>query len=37
MDREGMHQVIFVYNNSTVYANTVLAVAEKLKDRNRSR
>ena len=35
MDRDGEHQVIFGYNNSTVYANTVLAVAEKLKDRNR--
>jgi len=25
--------VIFAYNHSTVYANTVLAVAERLRDR----
>ena len=37
MDRDGKHRVIFGYNHSTVYANTVLAVAEKLKERNRSR
>jgi len=37
MDRNGQHRVIFDYNHSTVYANTILAVAEKLKDRNRSR
>ncbi|MBU1745385.1 MAG: lytic murein transglycosylase [Proteobacteria bacterium] len=37
MDRDGEHQVIFGYNHCTVYANTVLAVAEKLKDRNRPR
>jgi membrane-bound lytic murein transglycosylase B len=37
MDRDGKHNVIFSYNHSTVYANTVLAVAEKLKGRNRSR
>ncbi|MDP3097717.1 MAG: lytic murein transglycosylase [Syntrophales bacterium] len=37
MDRDGEHRVIFGYNQSTVYANTVLAVAEKLKDRNRPR
>ena len=37
MDRDGEHHVIFGYNQSTVYANTVLAVAEKLKDRNRPR
>jgi membrane-bound lytic murein transglycosylase B len=37
MDREGEHRVIFGYNHSTVYANTVLAIAEKLKARNRSR
>jgi membrane-bound lytic murein transglycosylase B len=35
MDRNGQYRVIFDYNNSTVYANTVLAVAEKLKDRSR--
>ena len=37
MDRDGQHNVIFGYNHSTVYANTVLAVAEKLKDRIRTR
>ncbi len=37
MDRDGQHRVIFGYNRSTVYANTVLAVAEKLKDRSRAR
>lgn len=37
MDRDDKHRVIFDYNHSTVYANTVLAVAEKLKGRNRSR
>jgi membrane-bound lytic murein transglycosylase B len=37
MDRNGQHRVIFDYNNSTVYANTVLAVADKLKDRGRTR
>ena len=37
MDRNGQHRVIFDYNHSTVYANTVLAVAEKLKDRSRTR
>ncbi|MCX5838443.1 MAG: lytic murein transglycosylase [Deltaproteobacteria bacterium] len=37
MDRNGQHRVIFDYNNSTVYANTVLAVAERLKDRSRTR
>jgi len=37
MDRNGEHRVIFGYNHSTVYANTVLAVAEKLKERNRPR
>ena len=31
MDRGGRHRVIFGYNHSTVYANTVLAVAEKLR------
>jgi membrane-bound lytic murein transglycosylase B len=36
MDRDGKHRVIFSYNHSTVYANTVLAVAKKLKERNRS-
>ena len=37
MDRDGQHQAIFGYNHSTVYANTVLAIAEKLKAQNRSR
>jgi membrane-bound lytic murein transglycosylase B len=37
IDRDGQHRVIFGYNQSTVYANTVLAVAEKLKDRSRAR
>jgi membrane-bound lytic murein transglycosylase B len=37
MDRNGQHRVIFDYNHNTVYANTVLAVAEKLKDRSRTR
>jgi hypothetical protein len=37
MDRDGEHRVIFGYNHSTVYANTVLAIAEKLKERNRFR
>jgi len=37
MDRNGQHRVIFDYNHSTVYANTVLAVAKKLKGRSRTR
>jgi len=36
MDRNDQHRVIFDYNHSTVYANTVLAVAEKLKNRNKA-
>jgi membrane-bound lytic murein transglycosylase B len=36
MDRDGQHRVIFGYNQSTVYANTVLAIAGKLKDRSRT-
>ena len=35
MDRNGQHRIIFAYNNSTVYANTVLAVAEKIRARGR--
>lgn len=35
MDRDDKHRAIFGYNHSTVYANTVLAVAEKLKGRPR--
>jgi membrane-bound lytic murein transglycosylase B len=37
MDRAGQYRVIFKYNHSTVYANTVLAVAEKLRNRSRKR
>ena len=37
MDHEGQHRVIFDYNHSTVYANTVLAIAEKLRERRRVR
>lgn len=36
MNRDDQHRVIFDYNHSTVYANTVLAVAEKLKERKRT-
>ncbi len=35
MDRDYQHRVIFAYNHSTVYANTVLAVAEKIQSRDR--
>jgi membrane-bound lytic murein transglycosylase B len=35
MDRDDQHRIIFAYNNSTVYANTVLAVAEKIRERGR--
>jgi membrane-bound lytic murein transglycosylase B len=35
MDRDDQHRIIFAYNNSTVYANTVLAVAEKIRERSR--
>lgn len=35
MDREEQHRIIFAYNNSTVYANTVLAVAEKIREQYR--
>jgi membrane-bound lytic murein transglycosylase B len=35
MDRLSQLQVILDYNKSLVYANTVLAVAEKLKDKSR--
>ena len=37
MDRDGQHRIIFDYNHNTVYANTVLAVAERLRDRSRTR
>lgn len=33
MDRDEQHRVIFAYNHSTVYADTVLAVAEKIRGR----
>jgi membrane-bound lytic murein transglycosylase B len=36
IQRDGQHRVIFGYNHSTVYANTVLAIAEKLKSRGKS-
>ncbi len=35
MDRTSQHRVILDYNRSSVYANTVLTVAEKLKDKPR--
>jgi len=35
LDREGQHRAIFGYNHSTVYADTVLAVAEKLRNQDR--
>jgi len=31
MDRASQHRVVYAYNHSDVYANTVLAVADKLK------
>lgn len=33
MNRTSRHKVIFAYNHSPIYANTVLAVADKLKDK----
>lgn len=35
MNRTSQHKVIFAYNHSSIYANTVLAVADKLKDKAR--
>lgn len=35
--REDQHRLIFSYNNSTIYANTVLAVADKLRERRLGR
>jgi membrane-bound lytic murein transglycosylase B len=32
MDRASQHKVVYAYNHSDVYANTILAVADKLKD-----
>lgn len=37
MDREGQHRVIFDYNHSTAYVKTVLAMAEKIRGRSRTR
>lgn len=37
MDRAGQHKAIYAYNHSVVYTNTILAVAEKLKDKPRKR
>ncbi len=37
MDRDSQLQVILEYNKSLVYANTVLAVAEKLKSYPRTK
>ena len=36
VNREGKRKAVFAYNNSTVYVNTVLAVADKIKSRSRS-
>ena len=36
MDKRGQVQVIFDYNKSSVYVNTVLAVVEKLRGRSRT-
>ncbi len=36
MDRDGQHRIIFAYNNSTVYADTVLAIAEKIREKGRA-
>lgn len=36
IQREGQHRAIFSYNHSTVYANTVLAIADRLKGRDKS-
>ena len=33
VDSRNQHRILFAYNHSNVYANTVLAVAEKLRDR----
>jgi len=35
MDRNDQQRIIFAYNHSSVYANTVLAVAEKIRGRGR--
>jgi membrane-bound lytic murein transglycosylase B len=33
MDRNDQQRIIFAYNHNSVYANTVLAVAEKIRGR----
>jgi membrane-bound lytic murein transglycosylase B len=37
LDHEGQHRVIFDYNHSTAYADTVLAVAERIRSRGNAR
>ena len=37
IDREGKRQAVFAYNNSTVYVNTILAVADKIRGGKSSR
>jgi membrane-bound lytic murein transglycosylase B len=37
MDRASQHKVVYAYNHSNVYVNTVLAVADKLKDKPRKK
>ena len=37
MDKGGQREVILRYNRSSIYANTVLAVAQKLKNKSRNR
>ena len=37
IDREGKRKAVFAYNNSTVYVNTILAVADKIQGGKRSR
>ena len=37
MDKASQLRVIFDYNRSSIYANTILAVAEKLKDKSRTK
>jgi membrane-bound lytic murein transglycosylase B len=37
MDKSSQIRVIFDYNKSTVYANTILAVAEKLKSKSKTK
>jgi membrane-bound lytic murein transglycosylase B len=37
IDKAGQYKAIYAYNHSVVYANTILAVAEKLKDKPRKK